>query len=50
VKVQRFVDDFGCKGLNTGNKPPATPAEPGSVLDYNKRLKIPLPGKEQTRY
>ena len=38
VKVQRFVDEFGSKGIHTGSKPPATPGELGSVLEYNKEL------------
>jgi hypothetical protein len=47
VKVQRFVDEFGCKGLHTANKPPATP---GSVLECNKEQDTPLTGKKQTKY
>ena len=36
VKVQRFVDEIGCKGLGSANMPPATPGEPGLVLEFNK--------------
>ena len=50
VKVQRFVDEIGCQGYFTGSKAPLTPAEPGLVLEYNKELEDPLPGKKQTMY
>ena len=37
VKVQRFQDEFGCKGDNgPSHRAPTTPAEPGSVLEYDK--------------
>ena len=38
MKVQRFVDKFKCRGTATGDKAPVIPAEPGSVLEYNKEL------------
>ena len=50
VKVQRFINEFGCQGTNTGDKAPETPAPPELVLEYNKELEDPLPGKKQTLY
>ena len=50
VKIQRFVDGFDCKGADAGDKAPTTPAPPGTVLEYNKELEKPLPGKKQTQY
>ena len=50
VKIQRFVDEFDCKGPSTGDKAPTTPAPPGTVLEFNKDLEEPLPGKKQTQY
>ena len=49
VKIQRFVDEFGCQE-STGDKAPTTPAPPGTVLKYNKELEQPLPGKKQILY
>ena len=46
VKIQRFKDEFGYRGTDTGDKAPTTPASPGTVLEYNKELKEPLPGKK----
>ena len=48
VKIQRSVNEPGCRGTTTEEKAPATPAEPGSVLEYNKELEEPLTGKKQT--
>ena len=50
VKIQKFVEKFGCQGESTGDKAPPAPAEPGSVLKYNKELEDPLPDKKQTLY
>jgi len=37
VEVQRFQGEFGCKGDNgPSHRAPTTPAEPGSVLEYDK--------------
>ena len=33
VKVQLFVDEFGCRGATCEDKTPSSPAEPGSVLE-----------------
>ena len=50
VKVQRFVDEFGCKGLHTANKPPATPGKPETVLEFNKEQDTPLTGNKQIKH
>ena len=44
------MDQFGCRGATTGDKAQATPAEPRTVLEYNKELEDPLSGKKQTIY
>ena len=50
MKIQRFVDKFGCKGADTGDKAPTTPAPPGTMLEVNKDLEEPLLGKKKTQY
>ena len=50
VKIQRFQDEFGCNGIETGDKAPTTPAPPRTILDFNKDLEDPLQGKQQTKY
>ena len=50
MKIQRFQDEFGCNRKETGDKAPTTPAPPGTVLEFNKDLEEPLPGKKQTEY
>ena len=46
VKIQRFINEFGCQGRSTGDKAPTTPAPLGLVLEYNKELEDPLQGKK----
>ena len=50
VKVQRFVDEFHCQETDRGDKQPATPAPPGTVLEFNKDIDEPLTSKKQTEY
>ena len=50
VKIQRFIDAFGCNGKETGDKAPTTLAMPGTVLEYNKELDEPLQSRKQTEY
>ena len=50
VKIQRFEDKFECNGATARYKAPTTPAPAGTVLDFNKDLEEPLPGKKQTEH
>ncbi|VEU33926.1 unnamed protein product [Pseudo-nitzschia multistriata] len=51
VKVQRFIDEFNCKGNNgPSQRAPSTPAEPGSVLEFNKESEPAINNKRQTKY
>ena len=50
VKVQRFIDEFGCWGTSTGDKAPPAPAPPGLVLEYNKELEAPMLDRKQILY
>ena len=49
VKVQRFVDEFHCQESDGGDKQPATPAPPGTVLEFNETDE-PLSSKRQTQF
>ena len=51
VKVRRPQGGFGCKGDNgSSNRAPSTPAEPGSVLEFDKEKEPVLSAREQTQY
>ena len=51
VKVQRFIDEFNCTGDNgPSNRAPSTPAEPGSVLQFNKETESQVKPKVQSKY
>ena len=50
VKVQRFTDEFHCQEADGGDKQPATPAPPGTVLEFNIETDEPLSNKQQTQF
>ena len=51
MKVQRFIDEFGCMGDGgPNNRAPTTPAEPGSVLEFDKEVEEGLSDSKQSKY
>ena len=51
VKVQRFIDEFNCIGDGGPNhRAPTTPAQPGSVLQFDKDKQVALSDQRQSTY
>ena len=51
VKVQIFIDEFNCIGDGGPNhRAPTTPAQPGSVLQFDKDKQVALSDQRQSTY